>query len=162
MTVDSCQLCTCAVRTKVSPLMMHLELAGEQQFPFMITLNTAELIFFLYWNENKTFQALCQNVFEWKKCIFGSKPHHIYVCVLFLFSSNLRNLLLSPKSTWSLFHKACQPQQRILVWQESSGKEFSRHSHGFIPCKDITIREQRIDKRKVLPKQKIGFNQILS
>lgn len=74
MTVESCQLCTCAVRTKVGPLMMHLELAGEQQFHFMITLNVAELIFFLYWNENKTFQALCQNVFEWKNAFLDQNP----------------------------------------------------------------------------------------
>lgn len=74
MTVESCQLCTCAVRTKVSPLTMPLELAGEQQFHFMITLNIAELIFFLYWNENKTFQALCQNVFEWKNAFLDQNP----------------------------------------------------------------------------------------
>lgn len=74
ITVESCQLCTCAVRTKVSPLMMHLELAGEQQFYFMITLNVAELILFLYCNENKTFQALFQNVFEWKNTFLNQNP----------------------------------------------------------------------------------------
>lgn len=54
--------------------MMHLELAGEQQSHFMITLNVAELIFFLYWNENKTFQALSQNVFERKNAFLDQNP----------------------------------------------------------------------------------------
>lgn len=54
--------------------MVHLELAGEQQFHFMITLNVAELIFFLYWNENKTFQAVRQNAFEWKNAFLDQNP----------------------------------------------------------------------------------------
>lgn len=49
--------------------MTHLKLAGEQQFHFMITLKVSELIFILYWNENKTLWAFSENVFE-KEAIF--------------------------------------------------------------------------------------------
>jgi len=69
MTVEPCQLSTCAARSKPSPVMTHLELARKQQFHFVITLKVSELIFILYWNENKTFLAFSQNVFE-KENIF--------------------------------------------------------------------------------------------
>lgn len=81
ITVESCQFSTCAARSKPSPLMMHLELAREQQFHFMITLKVAESIFFLYGNENKTFQAFCQNVFEWKNTFLDQKDQ-ISLCSL--------------------------------------------------------------------------------
>jgi len=92
---------------------MHLELAREQQFHFMITLKVAGLIFFLYWNENKTFRALCQNVFEWKNTLLNQKDQ---ISVCFLSFSSALILETSPhKSTWSLFHKPRQPQQSSLV-----------------------------------------------
>lgn len=141
MTVESCQLSTCAVRSKPSPLMMHLELAREQRFHFMITLKVAELIFFLYWNENKTFWEFCQNVFEWKNTFLDQKDQvSVYSLPLSLFLQSYK-CPPAPRSTRSLFHKACQPQQSSLVWRETSAKGLSSHSRGSIACKDITSRD---------------------
>lgn len=138
--------------------MLYLELAREQQSCFMITLKVAELNFFLYWNENKTFQAFCQNVFECKN-IFLDQKDQVSVCSL-PFSILEASPLTSQHSHFSI--KACQTQQNSFVWQETSAKGLSSHSHGSIACKDITSRKHRIGKIKKIPKQWFHFNQILS
>lgn len=51
-------------------------------------------------------------------------------------------------SAWSVFHKACQPQQSSLVWQETSAKRLSSQSHGSVLCEDITSKEQGTDEIK--------------
>lgn len=59
---------------------MHLELAREQQFHFMIALKVSELIFILYWNENKTFWTFSR-VVERENIVLDQKDQ-ISVCSL--------------------------------------------------------------------------------
>lgn len=134
--------------------MTHLELARKQQFHFVITLKVSELIFILYWHENKTFLAFSQNVFE-KENIFLDQNIKFLFALSFSFPPVLE---ISSTSRHGHFSK----KQSNLVLQETSTRVLSSYSYGSIACKDCTSREKGRDKIKKITKQSFHFNQILS